>query len=80
MGYQLKKKEMITKMKMLFHEQDINGVVNKVHISAPEIFVDNEKRGRSGHVGHALVEFAPGKIMAKAGEIFRFCNIQWMSF
>ncbi len=51
-------------MKMLFHKQDIDGIVNKIHISEPEIFVDNEKRGRSGHVGHALAELAPGKIVA----------------
>lgn len=51
-------------MKMLFHEQQIDGVVNKICLSEPEIYVDNEKRGRSGHMGHALVEFAPGKIMA----------------
>lgn len=51
-------------MKMLFHEQDIEGVVNTIHLSEPEIYVDNEKRGRSGHIGHGLVEFAPGKIMA----------------
>ena len=51
-------------MKMFVHEQIIDGVVNKIHLSEPEIYVDNEKRGRSGHVGHALVEFEPGKIMA----------------
>ena len=51
-------------MKMLIHEQDINGAVNKIHISEPEIYVDNEKKGRSGHIGHALIELEPGKIMA----------------
>ena len=28
------------------------------------LFVDHSKAGRSGHVGHALVEHAPGKILA----------------
>jgi hypothetical protein len=29
----------------------------------PEIYVDNESRGRSGHMSHAMVEFAPNKII-----------------
>lgn len=28
------------------------------------LFVDHSKAGRSGHLGHALVEYAPGKILA----------------
>jgi hypothetical protein len=28
------------------------------------LFVDHAKAGRSGHLGHALVEYAPGKILA----------------
>lgn len=28
------------------------------------LFVDHSKGGRSGHLGHALVEYAPGKILA----------------
>jgi len=28
------------------------------------LFVDHSKTGRSGHLGHALVEYAPGKILA----------------
>ncbi len=28
------------------------------------LFVDHAKTGRSGHLGHALVEYAPGKILA----------------
>ena len=35
-----------------------------VKIREPKITVDNEKRGRSGHMSHALAEFAPGKIIA----------------
>ena len=34
-------------MKMLIHEQVIDGVVRKIHLSEPEIYVDNEKRGRN---------------------------------
>ena len=28
------------------------------------MFVDHARSGRSGHLGHALVEYAPGKILA----------------
>ncbi|MFO7957459.1 MAG: sialidase family protein [Candidatus Brocadiia bacterium] len=28
------------------------------------LFVDHSRNGRSGHLGHALVEYAPGKILA----------------
>ena len=28
------------------------------------LFIDHSKAGRSGHLGHALVEYAPGKILA----------------
>ncbi len=28
------------------------------------LFVDNSTKGRSGHLGHALVEYGPGKILA----------------
>lgn len=28
------------------------------------LFVDHAKAGRSGHLGHALVEYAPGKVLA----------------
>ena len=31
-----------------------------VEIEEPEMYVDNESRGRSGHMSHALAEFAPG--------------------
>lgn len=29
----------------------------------PEIYIDNESRNRSGHMSHAMVEFAPNKII-----------------
>ncbi|MBR4236767.1 MAG: exo-alpha-sialidase [Clostridia bacterium] len=32
-------------------------------ITKPELFVDNQARKRSGHMGHALVEYKPGKIL-----------------
>lgn len=32
-------------------------------IYEPEIYVDNKARGRSGHMSHALAEFAPNKIV-----------------
>lgn len=31
-----------------------------VEIEAPELYMDNEARGRSGHMSHAMAEFAPG--------------------
>ena len=34
-----------------------------VLLSDPILYVDNESRGRSGHMSHALAEYAPGKIM-----------------
>ena len=34
-----------------------------VEISDSILYVDNESRGRSGHMTHAMVEFAPGKII-----------------
>lgn len=34
-----------------------------VKIEPPEIYVNNESRGRSGHMSHAMAEFAPGKII-----------------
>lgn len=43
-------------MKMLIHEQYIDGAVHKIHLSEPYIFADNEKRNRSGHMGHAMTE------------------------
>ena len=51
-------------MEMLIHAQKIKGVLHDLQISEPKIHADNEKNGRSGHMGHALTEFAPGKIMA----------------
>ena len=41
-----------------------NGAAGSLHISEPEVFVDNRTRKRSGHMTHALAEFEPGKIIA----------------
>ncbi|MBO5899039.1 MAG: exo-alpha-sialidase [Clostridia bacterium] len=35
----------------------------KVNLSEPTLYVDNESRGRSGHMTHAMVEYAPGKLI-----------------
>lgn len=34
-----------------------------IKFSDPEIHVDNESRGRSGHMTHAMAEWAPGKVI-----------------
>ena len=34
-----------------------------VECGEPILYVDNEARGRSGHMTHAMVEFAPGKLI-----------------
>ena len=41
-----------------------NGVVGKLKISASEVYIDNKARRRSGHMSHAMAEYAPGKIIA----------------
>jgi len=50
-------------MKMLIHEQIYPGVIRHLHLCEPYIFADHEKEGRSGHLGHGMAEFAPGKII-----------------
>ena len=42
----------------------IDGAVRQIKISKPILHVDNQSRKRSGHVGHALVNFGNGKILA----------------
>lgn len=34
-----------------------------VKIAEPTLYVDNKSRGRSGHMTHALAEYAPGKLI-----------------
>ena len=43
-------------------EQIIKGVVNDIHLSEPEIYVDNKARKRSGHMSHAMLEVG-GRLM-----------------
>ena len=40
------------------------GAIGQVNISEAELYVDNKSRKRSGHMSHAMVEYAPGKIIA----------------
>ena len=35
----------------------------KVNLSEPTLYVDNQSRGRSGHMTHAMVEYAPNKLI-----------------
>ena len=51
-------------MNLRLHARRIPGKIRDIQISEPIIFADNEPQHRSGHLGHALTEFAPGKIMA----------------
>ena len=34
-----------------------------VEVSDPEVYVDNEARGRSGHMSHAMAQFAPNQFL-----------------
>ncbi len=43
---------------MVFKEFSYAG--KRIIIEPPEIYVDNESRKRSGHMSHAMAEFAPG--------------------
>ena len=45
-------------------EQVFDGIAGRLHISEPELFIDNRARGRSGHMTHAMVEVAPGRVLA----------------
>ena len=40
------------------------GSIGKVVISEAELYIDNQSRKRSGHMSHAMLEYAPGKIIA----------------
>ena len=44
-------------------ERIFSGAAGRLHISEPEMYVNNEARKRSGHMSHAMVEYAPGKIL-----------------
>ena len=45
-------------------ERVFDGNIGKLNISAAEMFVDNKSRRRSGHMSHAMVEYAPGRLIA----------------
>ena len=34
-----------------------------IEVSEPTVHVDNKSRNRSGHMTHAMVEYAPGKVL-----------------
>ena len=40
------------------------GAIGTLKISEAELYVDNESRRRSGHMSHAMIEYAPGKVIA----------------
>lgn len=48
-------------MKKVISEQTIKGMLFDMHFSEPEIYVDNEARGRSGHMSHAMANLKNGK-------------------
>lgn len=45
-------------------ERIFQGVSGKVRLSEPELYVDNASRNRSGHMSHALTEYAPGQVLS----------------
>ena len=46
-------------MKFVVHGQTIKTEKGNIKFSEPKVFVDNEARKRSGHMSHAMVEYAP---------------------
>ena len=51
-------------MEFLIHETKIKGQVRDIIFNEPKIHADNEKNGRSGHLGHALAQLKDGRIIA----------------
>ncbi len=51
-------------MEFLIHAQEIQGKKRKIRLSEPVIHADNEKNGRSGHMGHAMALLKDGSIIA----------------
>lgn len=43
------------------------------HLSEPILYVDNQKRGRSGHMSHGMAEWAPGKLI----DFNSNCTAKW---
>ena len=50
-------------MKKVLHAQTIKGTLKDLKLSEPIVFADNEKKGRSGHLGHGMASFDEGKII-----------------
>lgn len=59
-----------------FHEQIIHGVVRDLHLSEPELYVDNRSRDRSGHMSHALIQTRSGRVLDFNSNCsaYRFCG------
>ncbi len=51
-------------MEFLIHETKIKGKVRDIIFHEPKIHVDNEKNGRSGHMGHAMANLKDGRVIA----------------
>ena len=45
------------------NEQMIIGKIKNLKLSRPTLYIDNQARGRSGHMGHPMLNFGNGKIM-----------------
>ena len=43
--------------------QIIKGKVRELKLSEPILYIDNQKRGRSGHMGHPMLNLGNGRIM-----------------
>ena len=44
-------------------EQTVKGTLFDLHLSAPQVYVNNEARDRSGHMSHAMVLTKTGKLL-----------------
>ena len=44
-------------------EQTVKGTLFDLHLSAPQVYADNEARDRSGHMSHAMVLTKTGKLL-----------------
>ena len=45
------------------NEKTINGKLRALKLSEPILYIDNEARGRSGHIGHPMLNLGHGRIM-----------------
>lgn len=58
-------------MKMVLKEQVLKGVVNDLQLLQPKIFINNERKKRSGHMSHAMATFDEGKII----DFYSSCSV-----